>query len=178
MTKSQSTRSRVLRRVGVAVATALAMSTMATSGASAATAGSIDYDATAKIAIYDTFSGWCFANNLANSALMAGRSIYETLFEKTTDNKLEGLLAVKGEAVTGTGMKMWKVTLRQGIKFHDGTDFNAQAVVDNWSYGSAGDGTNNKTYFGALLAEFTNLATIMATNKATGKANLTAGDTY
>ena len=163
MTKSQSTRSRVLRRAGVAIAAAVTMSTMATTGgiASAAT-GDIDYDATAKIAIYDTFSGWCFANNLANSALMAGRTIYETLFEKTTDNQLVGLLATKGEPVTGSGLKTWKVTLRKGIKFHDGTDFNAAAVVDNFQYGSAGDGTLPTTYWGAMLQEYTNLATAYA----------------
>lgn len=162
MTKSQSTRSRVLRRVGVAVAAAIAVSTMATSGGNAAAAGEIDTEATAKIAIYDTFSGWCFANNLANSSLMAGRTIYETLFEKTTDNKLVGLLAVKGEAVPNSGLKIWKVTLRSGIKFHDGTDFNADAVVDNWKYGSSGIASDNKTYFGALLAEYTRLATGLA----------------
>ena len=178
MTQSQSTRSRVLRRVGVAVAAAVTMSTMATSGGNAAAADVIDTDATAKVAIYDTFSGWCFANNLANSALMAGRTIYETLFEKTTDNRLVGLLATKGEPVAGTNLKMWKVTLRTGIKFHDGSAFNAQSVVDNWSFGSAGDGTDHKTYFGALLAEFTNLATIIAVNTASNKPALTAGDTY
>ena len=115
MTQSQSTRSRVLRRVGVAIAATVAMSTMATTGGSAAAATTIDYDATAKVAIYDTFSGWCFANNLANSALMAGRTIYETLFEKTTTNDLAGLLAVKGEPVAGSGLKVWKVSLRSGI---------------------------------------------------------------
>jgi ABC-type transport system substrate-binding protein len=132
---------------------------MATTGGSAsAAAGDIDYDATAKVAIYDTFSGWCFANNLANSALMAGRTIYETLFEKSTTNDLVGLLATKGEPVANSGLKQWKVTLRTGIKFHDGTDFDAAAVVDNWQYGSAGDGTLTTTYWGAMLAEFSNLS--------------------
>jgi ABC-type transport system substrate-binding protein len=135
---------------------------MATTGGSAAAATTIDYDATAKVAIYDTFSGWCFANNLANSALMAGRTIYETLFEKTTDNKLVGLLAVSGEPVPNKGLKQWEITLRKGIKFHDGSDFNADSVVDNWQYGSAGDGTLPTTYWGAMLQEYTNLATAYA----------------
>jgi ABC-type transport system substrate-binding protein len=84
---------------------------------------------------------------------MAGRTIYETLFEKTTNNDLVGLLAVKGAPIDGTGLKQWKVTLREGIKFHDGTPFDAEAVVANWSYGSAGDGTDPNTYFGAIVPE-------------------------
>ena len=157
MTQSQSTRSRVLRRVGIAIAAAVTMSTMATTGGSASAAtGDIDYNATAKVAIYDTFSGWCFANNLANSALMAGRTIYETLFEKTTNNDLVGLLAVSGAPVGGD-LKLWSVKLREGIKFHDKSTFNAQSVVDNWQYGSAGNGMSTKTYWGAMFWEFANL---------------------
>ena len=173
MTKSQSTRSRVLRRVGVAIAAAIAVSTVATSGGNAAAADVIDTKATAKIAIYDTFSGWCFANNLANSALMAGRTIYETLFEKTPTGELAGLLAVSGKPVEGTGLRTWKVTLRQGIKFHDGTPFNADAVVANWSYGSAGDGSDPETYFGAIFKEYLRLSGLNV-----GKADtITAGGT-
>jgi ABC-type transport system substrate-binding protein len=131
---------------------------MATTGGSAAAADVIDTNATAKVAIYDTFSGWCFANNLANSALMAGRTIYETLFEKTPTGDLAGLLAVSGEPVAGSGLKTWKVTLREGIKFHDGTPFNADAVVTNWQYGSAGDGTDPNTLWGAIAKEFQRLS--------------------
>jgi ABC-type transport system substrate-binding protein len=146
---------------------------MATTGGSAAAADVIDTNATAKVAIYDTFSGWCFANNLANSALMAGRTIYETLFEKTPTGDLAGLLAVSGEPVEGSGLKTWKVTLREGIKFHDGTPFNADSVVDNWNYGSAGDGTDSKTYFGAIVKEYVKLALAGVGKTETIEANET-----
>ena len=178
MTKSQSTRSRVLRRVGVAIAAAVTMSTMATTGGSAAAADVIDTNATAKVAIYDTFSGWCFANNLANSALMAGRTIYETLFEKTPTGELAGLLAVSGEPVAGSGLKTWKVTLREGIKFHDSTPFNADAVVANWQYGSAGDGTDPNTLWGAIAKEYQRLAGYTGSGLTVGTTpTITAGGT-
>ena len=35
------------------------------------------------VGIFDNFPGFCVSNNPANSALMATRTIYETLFEKS-----------------------------------------------------------------------------------------------
>jgi peptide/nickel transport system substrate-binding protein len=34
--------------------------------------------------------------------------------------------------VDDTDQKKWRFTLRQGVKFHDGSDFNADAVIWNW----------------------------------------------
>ncbi len=131
MTQTHSMRSRVLRRVGVAVAIAIAISTVASTGSQAATDPSAaKYGGEVKVGIFDTFPGFCVGNNPANSALMAVRSMYETLFERTVGGDYVGLLA--SGAVASPDLKTWTVTLREGIKFHDGADFNAAAVVTNY----------------------------------------------
>jgi len=83
------------------------------------------------VGIFDTLPGFCVGNNPANSALMATRTMYETLFERTDTGDMVGLLAQ--EATASTDQKTWVVTLRQGISFHDGSTFNASAVVANFN---------------------------------------------
>ena len=131
MTQTHSMRSRVLRRVGVAVATAIAISTVASTGTqAAANPSAAKYGGEVKVGIFDTFPGFCVGNNPANSALMAVRSMYETLFERTVGGDYVGLLA--SGAVASADLKTWTVTLREGITFHDGAAFNAAAVVTNY----------------------------------------------
>ena len=131
MTQTHSMRSRVLRRVGVAVATAIAISTVASTGSqAAANPSAAKYGGEVKVGIFDSFPGFCVGNNPANSALMATRSMYETLFERTVGGDYVGLLA--SGAVASADLKTWTVTLREGITFHDGAAFNAAAVVTNY----------------------------------------------
>jgi ABC-type transport system substrate-binding protein len=133
--------------MSVALAATLSVSTLASTASSAATKPTVTTGGTAKVAIFDTFSGWCFGNNLANSALMAARTVYETLFEKTATGELKPLLAKSATPVTGSGNKAWDLVLREGIKFHDGTTFNADAVKDNFDYITGG------AHYSALMAE-------------------------
>lgn len=116
-------------------ASALAVGSFALSPALVATGASNPavtpkYGGKVTVGIFDTFSGFCVGNNLANSALMAARTVYETLFEKTVTGEMVGLLATG--ATHSTDMKTWTVTLRRGVKFHDGTKFDANAVVANF----------------------------------------------
>ncbi|MEK9969040.1 MAG: ABC transporter substrate-binding protein [Ferrovibrio sp.] len=53
-------------------------------------------------------------------------NIYEPLARRNRQLKLEPALATKWEQPNPT---LWKVTLRQGVKFSDGTPFNADDVV-------------------------------------------------
>ena len=120
-----------MRRIGVAVAATIAISTLASTGSQAASNPSAPkYGGEVKVGIFDTFPGFCVGNNPANSALMATRTVYETLFEKTRGNDFVGLLAKSG--TPSADLKTWTVELRTGIKFHNGEAFNAAAVVTNF----------------------------------------------
>ncbi|AOB27847.1 MULTISPECIES: glutathione ABC transporter substrate-binding protein GsiB [Bordetella] len=67
-------------------------------------------------------------NSTLNQA--AGKAYYEGLFEFDKDLKIQKLLATDYE-VSADGL-VYTIKLRDGIKFHDGTDFNAEAVKVNF----------------------------------------------
>jgi len=137
MTQRHTTRSRVLRKVGAVLAASLAVSALATTGASAkrvATGPTAGGGGDATVAIFDTFGGWCGPDNLANSALMAARTIYETLFEKSIGGDMVPMLAESGTA--SADLKTWTITVRAGIKMHDGTDLDASLVKYNYDSSS------------------------------------------
>jgi len=52
-------------------------------------------------------------------------------FDKDTTNPVPSLAE---KWTTSDDGKVWTFTLRSGVKFHDGTDFNADAVVKNFDY--------------------------------------------
>jgi peptide/nickel transport system substrate-binding protein len=52
-------------------------------------------------------------------------------FDKDTTNVVPGLAE---KWTTSADGKVWTFTLRKGAKFHDGTEFNADAVVKNFDY--------------------------------------------
>lgn len=59
------------------------------------------------------------------------RNIFDTLVEYKKDStEIEAALATQWES--SPDGKTWTFTLRDGVKFHDGTDFNADAVVFNF----------------------------------------------
>ncbi len=89
------------------------------------------YGGSVRVGIFDTLPGFCVGNNPANSALMATRTIYETLFEKTKGGDMAGVLA--RSATPSVDHKTWTVTLREGVTFHDGSKFDAAAVVANFN---------------------------------------------
>lgn len=59
------------------------------------------------------------------------QAFYETLFRLNERGELEPFLA-EYYSVSDDGL-IYNISLRQGITFHDGTDFNADAVVKNFS---------------------------------------------
>ena len=166
MTQRQTTRSRKLRRMGVVLAASIAISTVASTANAAPRPAASKYGGDVKVAIFDTFPGFCFSNNAANSSLMATRTIYETLFEKTKGGDMIGLLA-KG-ASASTDLKTWTITLREGIKFHDGTPFNATAVKANLDYLTGQKAANAAIAASRTSAFSTKAETAYATFNALG----------
>ena len=163
MTQRQTTRSRVLRRIGLAAATTIAISTVASTGSQAASnPGAATRGGQVKVAIFDTFPGFCVGNNPANSSLMATRTIYEGLVEKTKGNDYIGHLAKT--FVASPDLKEWTVTLRTGITFHDGSPFNADAVVANINYSSG------RMFAGAFVAALGQNKTIPQASAAASAA--------
>lgn len=123
-----------LRTLGTAlVAASIAVSCSSASRVAATTSATPQarYGGSINVGIFDTLPGFCVGNNPANSALMATRTIYETLFEKSKNGLMVGLLA--RYATPSEDQKTWTVTLREGVTFHDGSKFDAAAVVANFN---------------------------------------------
>lgn len=119
-------------KIAVITATLLGFTSLVTTSANAAMKlPTARYGGDITVGIFDTFPGFCVSNNPANSALMAERTIYETLFERTKGGDMIGLLAESSSH--SSDLKTWTITLRQGINFSDGTPFNATAVIANFN---------------------------------------------
>lgn len=70
----------------------------------------------------------------ARSSIGAGRAVGNLVMEKLFDRgKKDELVPVLGLSATSSqDGKRWTIKLREGVKFHDGTPFNAEAVVKHW----------------------------------------------
>ena len=82
------------------------------------------------VAVYSTFTTMdpYDANDTVSQAVV--KSFYEGLFGFDRNMKLVNVLATSYTA--SPDAKVYTVKLRQGVKFHDGTDFNAAAVKANF----------------------------------------------
>jgi len=171
MTSRQTNRSRVLRRVGAVVTAAVAVGAVATSaGVSAKKPSAIPTGGDLKVAMRDTLPGWCTGNNPAGSALMATRTIYDSVFEKTAGGDLVGMLAKS--ATPSSDLKSWTIELRtmpdgSPILFHDGEPFNAAALKFNMDASR-----------GALTATYITKLKTMLTAKAVAGAGYATDATY
>ncbi|MFM0052148.1 glutathione ABC transporter substrate-binding protein GsiB [Caballeronia grimmiae] len=112
-----SSRSFTLRRVF----TASAVASMIACGSMTAYAQS-----TAVMAVASTFTTLdpYDANDTLSQAV--SKSFYQGLFGFDKDMRIQNVLATSYEA--SPDAKVYTIHLRQGVKFHDGTDFNGDAV--------------------------------------------------
>src|SRR3990170_2536391 len=89
-----------------------------------------------------------YASAAPDSETMA--HVVETLFKLTPDGKIEPLLAESSQL--STDGRQLTIRLRRGIRFHDGTAFNANAVKWNIDYFRD---PNNRVAFRFLVSEVT-----------------------
>ena len=114
---------------GPAPAATTAPATAAASAASAApkvaTGGTFRFAQSGDISALDPW------NVTDGNSLLVTRQIYEGLVDyEPTGFKIVPKLSTAW--TTSADGKTWTFTLRDGVKFHDGTDFNADAVVFNF----------------------------------------------
>jgi len=106
-------------------APAAASAAPAATAAPAAAGGNFRFGQSGDISALDPW------NVTDGNSLLVTRQIFESLVDyEPTGFKIVPKLASKWE-VSADG-KTWTFTLRDGVKFHDGTDFNAAAVVFNF----------------------------------------------
>ena len=117
------------RKVVAVMAIALVASLTQVSSSGAAGADTPKRGGNITVGIFDSFPGYCMSDNLANSSLMGARTIYETWVEQRSDGKIVPYLLKSFEHSEDN--KTWLLTVRDGIKFHDGTPVDAAALVTN-----------------------------------------------
>ena len=117
------------RKVVAVMAIALVASLTQVSSSGAAGADTPKRGGNITVGIFDSFPGYCMSDNLANSSLMGARTIYETWVEQRADGKIVPYLLKSFEHSEDN--KTWLLTVRDGIKFHDGTPVDAAALVTN-----------------------------------------------
>jgi peptide/nickel transport system substrate-binding protein len=146
---------RLRTKVGalaLAVASASALLVTTAPGASAQSSpkpgGSVVYGLEA-----ETAGGWCPSTaRLAISGIEVGAAIYDTLMVPNTKNEMVPYLAESVEP--NAEFTEWKITLRDGIKFHDGTALDSAALVRNF------EEYRKSTLIGAALKD---IGTVTAT---------------
>ncbi len=121
------------RKVVAVMAIALVASLTQVTNSGASSADTPKRGGKITVGIFDSFPGFCMADNLANSSLMAGRTIYETWVEQRADGKIVPYLLKSFES--SGDYKTWSLVLRDGIKFHDGTPLDGTALQLNLEAG-------------------------------------------
>jgi len=142
--QGQAFRTRIAKKISVALAITLVGSAIAASGAQATShPAKSKYGGSVTIGIGDTFPGFCVGNIPNHSALGGFRLIYESLFERSTSGEYIGSLATG--YTTNADFTEYTIKLRPGISFTNGEAFNADAVKLNLDLNSTLYSAQNPT---------------------------------
>jgi peptide/nickel transport system substrate-binding protein len=78
----------------------------------------------------ETLDGWCLPEaQLAIGGIMVAQAVYDTLTRPNAEGEMEPWLAESVEP--NDDSTVWTIKLRDGIKFHDGSDLTAEVVKNN-----------------------------------------------
>ena len=78
----------------------------------------------------ETTDGWCLPEaQLAIAGIMVATTIYDTLTRPNAQGEIEPWLAESVEP--NEDSTVWTIKIREGVKFHDGTDLTAEVVKNN-----------------------------------------------
>jgi peptide/nickel transport system substrate-binding protein len=78
----------------------------------------------------ETTDGFCLPEaQLAISGIMVARTLYDTLTRPNAEGEFEPWLAESVEH--NADYSQWTIGIRDGVKFHDGTDLTAEVVKNN-----------------------------------------------
>jgi len=94
-----------------------------------------------------------------NSAPVLGflNNVYEGLVRRDPQMAIEGALAESWEALGGNG---WRFHLREGVKFHDGSDFTAEDVLFSYERASSPESDTSSWFAGVAAVEVVDDRTI------------------
>lgn len=164
-------RHRMGKRLAAVAAIALVGTTAVASGSQAAEkpGATPKYGGEVKMLIDGNIAGHCFANALPGGPLGASRSIYESLVERSAAGKYVGYLA---KSFTTSDNKVWTITLREGIKFSNGEEFNATVVKQNIDIGRGAITTYPSTGIGVNA----NILSVDVVDNLTVKVTLDRAD--
>jgi ABC-type transport system substrate-binding protein len=124
------------RWVAIVLALGLGVSTLAVTGGGAAVSAKIDKNATLRVGVPIEANGGVFfdptgpeRNSQNPSTRLWLDLLYDTMIRNTPDGKGEPGLATEWNAPDPNTVEL---TLREDVKFSDGTPFNADAVKASW----------------------------------------------
>ena len=125
-----STKSGLFRKLSIGLGLALAVSTIGVSASSAAKVQEASKSGgNITVVQWNQLLGRCYSPNPGNGAQAIMKTVFEGLFEQKTNGEMVPFLAES--AVASNNYKTWKIKIRAGIKFHDGTDLTADVVAFN-----------------------------------------------
>ncbi len=124
-----STKSGLLKKLSIGLGLALAVSTIGVSSSSAKSVPSAKKAINLVVMLGEKDAGWCTQDSPGGGQIGASNAVLETL---TVMNKKGVMVPFLAKAISSSAdYKTWTIALREGIKYTDGEDLNADNLISN-----------------------------------------------